>query len=293
MVFAGCAANVGPMIGTELEVGDASAAEGLPDEALAILPLGVTSGELEVAAVQLIGVQGELVSIGRRMLGDEEPDKARELSSDDFDAIGEVLNLMSAAVDQALRDGLGSGLHAKPLSWWRSDEPGENELPDSESLFGTASLSIPDGPAVRLWLVIPASLLELEATVEAETGAAGKIALIGLEESQQSVLKEILESARFEVVSADSLSPSEGKEIELVFLGTTEAALRSCRELRLGDLTWTLPLIACCEEPTQERVVALMHDGASHVLAMPTEELTLLRILEDARRSNASAADAG
>ncbi|MFQ5700177.1 MAG: hypothetical protein ACE5IL_18085 [Myxococcota bacterium] len=291
-VFRGCAANVGPAVGTELTVDEPGTADALPEDPLAILPLRVCSGDRELGRVHLIGLQGELVSLGRRSLGDEDPDKPRELSPKDFDAIGEVLSLMGAALEPALQERGATELRAEALPWWRSDEPGENQQPPSDAVLGTATLSIPDGPAVRLWLAAPESLLEGETPAGEETEPPGKVALVALDETGRGGLQTPLESAGFEVIAADELSPSEGAEIQLVLFAANERGLEACRTLRLAGRTWTLPMIACCEEPTRERVIALMRNGASHVLGMPADETILLRVVDEARHSRRRAGGA-
>ena len=75
----GCAANVGPQIGVELEVGeiDTETSSTLPNGVLAVLPLSVEIGKDVVGSITLSAPIEEIVVLARRMLGNDEPDKER------------------------------------------------------------------------------------------------------------------------------------------------------------------------------------------------------------------------
>jgi hypothetical protein len=78
--------------------------------------------------------------------------------------------------------------------------------------------------------------------------------------------------------------PGEAVNQRAVFLaGDVEGALEACRRLRLADQTWRTPAVLCLRQPTRERVLRALAQGASHVLRIPADESALLRVLEDSR----------
>jgi hypothetical protein len=62
-----------------------------------------------------------------------------------------------------------------------------------------------------------------------------------------------------------------------VVASTTGAAL--CRGLRLANDTWSVPTILCMAEPCREAVVRAVECGASHVLAVPADAETFVRLV--------------
>ncbi|MFQ5473901.1 MAG: hypothetical protein ACE5FA_13605, partial [Dehalococcoidia bacterium] len=99
-LFEGCGTNVGPLLGTDLESGPVSveASSDPPEGDLAVLSIVCEVEDEPLAMLSLASPLAEIATLARRMLNDQEPDKERELSDDDVDAVGEVLNLMSGAV---------------------------------------------------------------------------------------------------------------------------------------------------------------------------------------------------
>ncbi len=282
-VFQGCAANVGQLIGTELEMGEVSVdtvAEP-PQGDLAVLPLACEVDEEVLATLTLCSPLAEIATLGRRMLGSEEPDKESDLGSEDLDAIGEILNLMSGAADQAIREHVNASLHCRPLPWWRTPDPGENQFEEGEFLLATGCLSGPEGRTVQLFFRFPPQLLEQGAQVEGRKRTE-RVLLLGLSEELQQSLRPILESARVQVEAmepnADDIE-KYGEASTIILLGDQSDDFELCRRLRLENATWAVSTILCMAEATQSRVVRAVECGASHVLRVPAEETTVLRVL--------------
>jgi hypothetical protein len=127
------------MVGCELTPGEISSETRAspPEGELAVLPIHIETGAGQLTLTVSSPVK-EIATLGRRMLGEDDPDnKEQELNTDVFDAIGEILNLMSGGVDQALRSELSVG--GSPGTWWRTDEPGEQSF-ERTSSDGSASL---------------------------------------------------------------------------------------------------------------------------------------------------------
>ena len=144
-VFAGCSANVGPLIGTELETGQVSieTSSEIPEGDLAVLPIACEIDEELVETLTLSSPLSEIATLGRRMLGADDPDKESDLSPEDLDAIGEVLNLMSGAVDPVVREQISGNIRSRPLPWWRTPEPGDTRFEEGEFLLAKSSVAIP------------------------------------------------------------------------------------------------------------------------------------------------------
>jgi len=227
----------------------------------------------------------ELATLARRMLGEEDPDKEAALGEDVLDAIGEILNLMSAGVDQAFREQVNNALRSRPMQWWRSDEPGENVFDEGEFLLGRAEISIPDAGTVQLAFRIPPALLESGENAEA-THVAGSVLLIGLAADVSEQLQPILEGARLTVESHETGAPELEDLVpkaDAILLAHGEGAIEYCRSLRMGNDTWTIPLILCSPEPTRELVISAIENGVNHVLCLPAEEMQVLKVLSMAR----------
>jgi hypothetical protein len=283
-----CAAQVGPMIGLELESGEIRIEPSAepPQGERAVLPVAVELDDAELGQLELSCPISEIATLARRMLGDEEPDKVRELSAEDQDAIGEVLNLMSGAIDQSVREHLDAGLHARPLSWWRSDEPGENAFAEGEHLLGRGSIDVPGGGHVEICLRVPPGLLEKGATADAPA-QRGCVLLVGLEGEQEAALRSTLEAARQEVCNAElgsrELGELAARASAIMMAGEAEEALALSLRLRRANRTWSTPIILCLREPTRDAVIRALESGASHVLCVPADDTTLLRVLQAAR----------
>ncbi len=283
-IFQGCGANVGPLIALDLTAGEVSTetSADAPEGELGVLPVSCEIDDKEFGTLTLSSPLSELAGLGRRMLGEEEPDKEGELSEDDLDAIGEVLNLMSGAVDQVIRDQVNASVRSRPLPWWRTSDPGENSFSEGEHHIAIAVLDVPGGVGVNLTLRLPLQLLDKGGEAEA-TKSSGKILLLGLEEEIQNSIQSVLIAARMEVelraLDAGDLSQAL-KDVDRVFMtADDEAGFERCRELRMANDTWQLPAVLCMKEPTRETVIKAVESGASHVLAVPTDEMTLLRVL--------------
>ncbi|MFQ5699662.1 MAG: hypothetical protein ACE5IL_15460 [Myxococcota bacterium] len=286
--FKGCAANVGPLIGLELEVGETEivSSSDPPEGVLSVLPVAAEIDDEPVGTLTLSVPTQELATLGRRMLGDDEPDKERALTSDDLDACGEVLNLMIGAVDSAFREHLNQALRCRPLAWWRTDDPGECAFAAEESGLASAALGIPGGGAVHLTLRFPVGLLEQGADLRS-TRVQGRFLLLGLEAGTVETLAAVMESAR---LSVESL-PFEAEEFDekideadvILLPGDTDEDLGRVRTIRTSNDHWTSRCIVCMKEPTRERVLRALEDGATHVLRVPAMEIDLLRVLQSAR----------
>lgn len=287
-IFAGCGSNVSPLIGVELSLGESKVEtqEDAPGGELGVLPIGLEIDGNSIGAMTLHAPLNGLASLGRRMLGDAEPDKERELSSDDLDAIGEVLNLWSGAVDGAVRERVNAAVRSRPLKWWRTPEPGENAFESGSHVLARSALVIPGGVEVPVFLRFSTSLLE-----EASTATAGKIEgsvlLLGLDAATSEVFARLLGAARFEVrtQAIDAADRFEAiRAADVVLLGGEAAAVfDACRQLRLANATWRKPAIVCMNGPTRKSVLDALDSGASNVLALPASDTTVLRVMKQAR----------
>jgi hypothetical protein len=290
-IFEGCGANLGPLICTELEPGPVSieTRSDPPEGELAVLPISCEVEDEPLPMLSLASPVNQIAGLARRMLNDDEPDKERDLSQEDLDAMGEVFNLMSGALDQVIRESVNPTLRMQPLPWWRTTEPGDNQFDEGEFLLATGSLGIPDGPTVQLFFRFPPQLLTESTQVESAAGG-GQVLLLGLEEQLQQSLRPLLESAHMQVEvvdpDADETEESHRQGDTIILAGDGDDAFERCRLLRLGNTTWTSTLILCMTEPTRSRVVRAIQCGASHVLRVPTDETTLLSVLNRVKSEN-------
>jgi hypothetical protein len=127
-VLQGCGTSVSSVVGVELEVSEASvrSTSEPPEGELAVLPMIVKPEPESELTLTLSAPLAEIVTLGRRTLGDEDPEsKERELTEDELNAVGQVLNLMGGAVQQALRERVRSDLDVEVGKWWRTDDAGE------------------------------------------------------------------------------------------------------------------------------------------------------------------------
>lgn len=284
----GCAANVGPLIGVDLEVGpiDIAPDAELPDTELAVLPVSVELDDQPLCEVAVWSPLTEIATLARRLLDDGEPDKVRPINDDEVDAIGEVLNLMSGAVDQALRECVNSSLRTRPAQWWRTDDASGRALPAGEYLRAHAQIAIPGAGSVGLYFRISPKLFGKGRETRTKH-RLGRVLLLGLEDELRSSLAKILAEAQ---VVVDSAEPDDETVSEL--LSTTEAIFLSgdrenaytlVRRLRLANESWDIPSIFCLKQPSKGSVVRALDCGASYVMAVPADEISVLRVLRAAR----------
>ena len=284
----GCASQVGPMIQAELSIEAVSVqtTSELPEGALAVLPILVAPGTDSTVVATLSAPLRELATLGRRMVGDDDPDnKERELSSDDLDAIGEILNLMSGGIDAAIRAHVRPDLGGKPGRWWRTDDPGEESFSEGECLVGETTLSAPEGTPVNLLLRIPLALLDLAGSQGNAESSVGRVLLLGLESEIQEVLRQTLTEAQGEVETVEPDDPTlleQCSAANCVLIGEA-SGVELCRRLRVSNETWHVPTVLCLKEPTRESVLQALDCGASHVLLVPCSEIDLLRVLRAVR----------
>ncbi len=219
--------------------------------------------------------------LGRRMAGEDQPDKERELSAEDLEACGKVLNLMGGAIDESFREGFGGDLHMEPLVWWRTSDPGEETFVEGEHMLATTTVNVPDGTPVRLTLRFPEHLLEQ--APGAGVAIAGAVLLVGLADELSAELKPILETAKISVEIMDPEAEEAAQKYDdasvILLSGDRDDGLELLRRLRRSNSTWKTPLIYCLSQPTHDSVVAAMEHGASHLLKVPISEPDLLRIL--------------
>ena len=283
-----CAANVGPLIGVELEIGEITTetSAAIPEGDLAVLPLSLRIDEDQLAALTLSVPIDQLATLGRRLAGDEEPDKERELSGEDLGACKEVLTVMGGAIADSFREELG-GLELEPGAWWSTEDPGDAVFPDGSHVCGKTTVDVPSGTAVQLTLRLPHSVLEQ--TQGAQSAAArDEVLLAGLGTELVKTLQPILEAAGLNVALADpdveDAAASYERTDVIVLSDDRDDALALLCRLRKADPTWRTPLILCMSEPTRARVIRTMECGASHVLKLPTSEAELQKVLESVRK---------
>ncbi len=280
----GCAANVGPQIGVELEVGeiDTETSSTLPEGVLAVLPLSVEIGEDSLGFITLSAPIEEIVVLARRMLGDDEPDKERDLSSEDLEACGEVLNLMAGAADQSFREEFGEELRLEPRDWWCTNDPGEDAFAEGEHLSGVTTISVPGGPGVHLTLRFPIGIVDRAAAAQTAI-VHGCVLLAGLGDGLRNEIVPILEAAKINVETVDRDAEDAAVQYAradvIVLSSDREGGLDLLRSLRKSDATWKTPSVFCLSDPTHESVVRAVECGASHLLKVPISEPDLLRIL--------------
>ena len=287
----GCAANVGPLIGLDLELGEVQldAAEALPEGNFALLPLVVELGERRLCELYLATPLDEIATLARRLLDQENPDKLREIGAEELDAIGEVLNLMSGGVDQAARQVAPPGVHARPLPWWRTEEPGSNTLPEGPLKLARAEIRIPSAGTVALWLHAPEALLD-PAPQAKEARRQGRVVFLAMEPALREPLEKVLVDARVASSAHEPDEPEIGetlRQAEAIWIsGDRNGALDICRRIRTENATWEVPQIVCMTQPTKESVLLAMACGASHVLAIPADSVDVLRVLRLARETS-------
>ncbi len=286
--FEGCAANIAPLIGVELTLAETSVetAEESPEGDLAVLPSGLEVDGAALGSLTLYFPLAAAATLARRMLGDAEPEKERALAADELDAVGKVLNLCSGAIDASLRAHVNPGALARPLPWWRTAEPGSNTFEPGSRVLARSELLVPGGSAIPIFLRFPRTLLA-ETSVAQVSQLEGIVLLLGLDADACEGLAPVLASARFEVRKQPLDAPDRGEAAAAataVFLpGDAALALAACRQLRLANDTWRTPTIVCMKEPTKQRVIDAVAHGANHVLRIPADALTVLRVMKLAR----------
>ena len=256
-VFDACASNIGPMVGIEL-----------------------SASEFE-SPVTLCSPLHELATLGRRMAGEDDPDqKVEELSAEHLDAIGEVLNLMSGGVDQALREHLDANGH--PGTWWRTDDPGEESFEAGEFLLGQATLAGSEGTPVHLYLRVSMQLFEGAARATPKDDRIRRLGLIGLPEDVKGAIESALADAGVESFLIEREDPhfTQSCARATMLIVGEQGGLEVCKELRTSNETWPIPTVSCLSEPTSEGVLAALDHGASHVLRVPFEDaIALLKVI--------------
>ncbi|MEE9280712.1 MAG: hypothetical protein V3V67_11105 [Myxococcota bacterium] len=279
----GCATNVGPQIGVELEVGEIASetSQAIPEGELAVLPLDAQLDEESCGTFTLSAPIIELATLGRRMIGDEEPDKERELSAEDLDACGEVLKLMGGAIGCVFSERFDGDLRLEVREWWRTSEPGDAAFAEGPHVLATTTISVPGGTAVPLTLRFPADIAERDAGVS--SSVQGHVLLAGLPEGLSGAIVPILEAARISLETADpDVEEDAGKYADagvILLSSDRDGSLDLLRRLRKANATWRTPLIFCLHEPTHDTVIRAVECGACHVLKVPISEPDLLHVL--------------
>jgi hypothetical protein len=257
-----------------------------PEGDLAVLPIAVVLGKDSDVILVVSSPLPEVVGIARRMRGEADPDrKEEEISAEDLEAIGEILNSVSGVVDQALRENVRSELTGQAEAWWRTDDPGDRSFPDGELVVGEASLADPDGTAFTLQVRVPPALLELAATGVRKKRGPGRVLLASLDDETQKLIEKVVADAKGEVIAADPEDPGFLRSCgsaDCVVLAR-ESAFDRCRELRIADASWEVPTVLCLEEPTEESVFRALDCGFSRVLRTPCSEAELKNTLRSVR----------
>jgi hypothetical protein len=280
--FTGCGANVGPLIGIELGVGEPvlETSEQPPDGVLAVLPVDADLGGGAQAGLELVCPLADLARLARRMLGNDDPDAKRELSDDDREAIGEILGVMGGSLDQALREQVRAA-RARTRAWWRSDQPGEAGFAPGPRAVARVPLAVPGGDPIELALRFPPDLLERGSAAAQKRRS---ILLLDLEPELAEPLARALASAGLEVCSAEPSEPAGWSEIGAAIVsGESGRGFSLARRLRTAAASWRVPVVLCLRAPTRALVLRALECGASHVLAVPAGDGELLRVLELAR----------
>ena len=287
--FQGAAANVGPLVGHDLQSGEVTieTSSARPTGDLAVLPLALSVDDNEIARGAIYSPLTEIVLLGRRMLDDAEPDKPREITDEEYDAIGEVLNLMSGAVDQAVRQHLNDTLRTRPLQWWRTTDSGDHRFDEGEFTIAKGSVVIPSGAAITIFLRIPQRALRDGADAESQR-CRGRVMLLALEEDIANLIQPVLETINIDVARHqpdEAHIDEQYMRAHAVFMsGDRDGTLDLCRRLRMSDVTWELPVVVCFKTPTRDVVLRALECGASQVLGVPADDTTLLRVLNQVRR---------
>jgi CheY-like chemotaxis protein len=286
--FEECSSNTSPVVSVGLTVGEVSlqTSSEIAEGDLAVLPVVVEAGSPLTLTLSL--PLQEIATLGRKMLGAEDPDKKEEeLSPEVLDAIGELLNLMSGGIDKALRTHLRSDLGGRPGRWWRTDQPDDQKFEEGEFVIGQTTLSQPEGTPVHLCLRVPAALFEEAESEDADPKILGRVLLLGLGEETGGLFQKTLTDASVEF---DGIDPENPDLLELaskagLVVFDEESGLEVCRRFRTANETWQIATVVCVKEPSRERVLEALDWGASHVLRVPCEEIDLLRVLQCARRT--------
>ncbi len=287
-IFEGCGANLGRLIGVELESGPAQVetVSEPPEGDLAVLPISCETDDELLPLLQLASPLAEITMLARRMNSDEDPSKEEDLSLEDLEAVGEVFNLMSGAFDHVMREQVNATLRSRALPWWRTSEPGENEFGEGEFLLASGSLQVAGGSSMKLFLRFPAQLLAEGAQAQSSKGPKQAL-LLGLSEELRQSLRRTLESAGMKVEvthpGAENVDDFYDRADTLFLSDEGDDALELCRLLRLADATWQSKMILCMSEPTRSRIVRAIESGASHVLRVPADEKTVLAVLSGAK----------
>jgi hypothetical protein len=274
------------MVGCELTPGEISSETRAspPEGELAVLPIHIETGAGQLTVTVSSPVK-EIATLGRRMLGEDNPDnKEQELNTDVFDAIGEILNLMSGGVDQALRSELSVG--GSPGTWWRTDEPGEQSFEDGEFMLVETTLAAPEGTPVRLYLRMPLQLLEQTVGDGLQKNKLGRFGLVALPDELKGSIESALKEAggeTFELELEDPYFLTRCSKATALIVGQ-EPGFDVCRRVRLANETWSIPTILCLTEPTRQNVLDALDQGASHVLSVPFgQAVELLKVISAVR----------
>ena len=271
------------MVGIELvasEISSELSAEP-PSGELAVLPVLIDMGKLPPATVTLCSPLKELATLGRRIAGEDDPDKEeQELTADLLDAIGEVLNLMSGGIDQSFREQLD--LKASPGKWWRTDDPGDESLEAGEFLLAQATLAAPDATPVHLFLRVPVHLLEPTERASSQKDELRRFGLVCLPEDGKGAIESVLADAEIETFTIEPEDPHFKQRCALatMLIIGEQRGLEVCRQVRIESETWLVPTLLCLSEPTRETVLEGLDHGASFVLRVPFEEpIELLKVI--------------
>ncbi len=287
-IFEGCGAELGPLIGVEIESGpvQVETVSEPPEGDLAVLPISCETDDESLPLLQLASPLAEITMLARRMNSDEDPSKEEDLSLEDLEAVGEVFNLMSGAFDHVMREQVNATLRSRALPWWRTSEPGENEFGEGEFLLASGSLQVAGGSSMKLFLRFPAQLLAEGAQAQSSKGPKQAL-LLGLSEELRQSLRRTLESAGMKVEvthpGAENVDDFYDRADTLFLSDEGDDALELCRLLRLADATWQSKMILCMSEPTRSRIVRAIESGASHILRVPADEKTVLAVLSEAK----------
>jgi CheY-like chemotaxis protein len=280
--FQGCASQASSLAGVELSSGEVSfqTTSELPDRSLAVLPVNLeTGGESQVTLV-LCSPLEEILAIARRGSETADPD-SKELSEEDVAAIGEILNPMAAAIDQALREHVNPDLSGTPETWWRTEDAGDRALPEGESVVGEAVLSGEDGTSVSFLLRVPSGLLGASGSGPRKRGGLGKVAVSGINDETRRLVENLVAGVNGEVESVDSEDSDFLRRCacaDSIVLGG-ESCMERCRTLRMTDATWQIPTVLVLEEPTRARVLQALDAGASRIVRVPCDEAELRNAL--------------
>jgi CheY-like chemotaxis protein len=282
-VFQGCASQASSLAGVELSSGEVSVqtTSELPDRSLAVLPVILESAGESPVALVLCSPLEEIVAIARRGSETDDPG-SKELSEEDVAAIGEILNPMAGAIDQALREHLSPDLSGKPETWWRTDDAGDRVLPEGECVVGEAALSGEDGTSVSFLLRVPQGFLEASGSGAKKRGGLGRVVVSGIDDETRKLVESLVAGVKGEVESVDPEDSDFLRRcacVDSIVLGG-ESCTQRCRELRVADATWQIPTVLALEEPTRARVLEALDAGASRVLRVPCDEAELRKALK-------------